>query len=212
LQTCIDNILTNLAGDHAVSKICIADHQGTITKIKVTEVKHEKQKFVYREMKEKNWQTFSVEIAKLKIRGSTINEKWSNLSDNVKIAVERSFPEKTSNIKYTFHMSRGLLKSKNKKNKLLSQYKRGIIPKEAYIRYNKIFRKLIRAEQEKSFKTKIEESGQDSKKKWKVLKDELKISKNRDEIVKLNINGNHITDKKDIAKISKTTFSHVQLS
>jgi len=157
-------------------------------------------------MKDRNWQTFSNEIAKLTVYGTTINEKWNNISSDVKKAVEKAFPEKTSNIKYMFNMSRGLLKSKNKKNKLLKQYKRGQIPKETYTRYNKIYRKLIIAEQEKSFKTKIEESGQDSKKKWKVLKDELKISQTRDEIVKLNINGESITDKKEIARSIKNHF------
>ncbi len=114
LQTCIDNILTNLAGEHAVSKICIADHQGLISKILVTKDKHERKRYVYREMKEKNWQTFSGEVTKLKIRGTTINEKWNNISNDIKLAVEKSFPEKTNNIKYTFHMSRGLLKLKKK--------------------------------------------------------------------------------------------------
>jgi len=65
---------------------------------------------------------------------------------------------------------------------------------------------LIIAEQEKSFKTKIEESGQDSKKKWKVLKDELKLSKARDEIDKLNVNGVSITGKENIAVTLKTHF------
>ncbi len=117
-QTCIDNILTNITGEHSVSKLCIADHQGLISKLQVAKIKQEKQKFVYREMKESNWQTFSVEIAKLKIRGISINEKWNNISNDVKKAVEKSFPEKTSNIKYTFQMSRGLLKSKNKKKQI----------------------------------------------------------------------------------------------
>ncbi len=62
------------------------------------------------------------------------------------------------------------------------------------------------AEQEKNFKLKIEESGQDSKKKWKVLKDELKISKTRDEIDKLTVNGNSIIDKVNIAKSLKNHF------
>ncbi len=65
---------------------------------------------------------------------------------------------------------------------------------------------MIIAEQEKSFKTKIEESGQDSKKKWKVLKDELKLSKNKDEIDKLQINGVTITDKNEIANSFKNHF------
>ncbi len=114
-QTCIDNILTNLAGEHKVSNLCIADHQGLISKLTVMKVKQEKERFTYREMKEKNWQTFAVEVSKLKVHGMTINEKWNNISRDVKNAVERAFPEKSSNIKYTFHMSRGLLKSKNKK-------------------------------------------------------------------------------------------------
>jgi len=59
-QTCIDNILTNITGEHKVSELCIADHQGLISKLKIKKVKQQKQRFVYREMKETNWQTFSV--------------------------------------------------------------------------------------------------------------------------------------------------------
>ena len=132
-QSCIDNILTDITGDHKVSELCIADHQGMISKLKVMKIKQQKQRFLYREMKEANWLKFSTEVAKLNVHGTSVNEKWNNLCDDVKKAVEKSFPEKSSNIKYTFHMSRGLLKSKHKKNKLLRQYKRGTINKEVYI-------------------------------------------------------------------------------
>jgi len=153
-QTCIDNILTNMEGIHSVSQICIADHQGLTSKITAQIKKRDKTKFVYRQMRESNWSVFSTEVSKLSIRGTTINEKWNYLGSDIKQAVEKSFPEKHSNIKYTFEMSRGLLKSKNKKNKLLRQYKRGMIAKEVYTRYNKIYRKLILHEQETSFKKK----------------------------------------------------------
>ncbi len=52
-------------------------------------------------------------------------------------------------------MSRGLLKSKNRKNKLLKQYKREEIQKEVYIRFNRVYRKLITKEQEDAFSFRI---------------------------------------------------------
>ncbi len=61
-------------------------------------------------------------------------------------------------------MSQGMLKSKNKKNKLLKKYKRGEIPKETYTRYNKIYRKLIAREQEIAFKERLIECRENSKK------------------------------------------------
>ena len=53
-NSCIDNVLTNLNGSHTVSLICIADHQGLISKVNVKKLaKKEIKKFTYREMKEK---------------------------------------------------------------------------------------------------------------------------------------------------------------
>jgi hypothetical protein len=98
------------------------------------------------------------------IRGNTIDEKWSNLTYDIHKIVTKSFPEKTSTKNYKFEMSRGLMKSKNKKNKLLTQVKRGIIDKEVYVRYNTIYRKLIAKEQEDSFRQRLVDSGENSKK------------------------------------------------
>jgi len=103
-------------------------------------------------------------------------------------------------------MTRSLLKSKNKKNKLLKKYKRGEIPKEQYVSYNRIYRKLIAKEAEESFRTKIEEAGCDSKKKWRVLKTEMKMSEERDEISKIVIDNNTITGSENIAKEFKRHF------
>ena len=35
-NTCIDNILTNCEGQHSVSSICIADHQGLLSNLKIS--------------------------------------------------------------------------------------------------------------------------------------------------------------------------------
>jgi len=204
-NSCIDNILTNVPGTNLVSSICIADHQGLISKLdrnteKVTSV------FTYREMKEKNWLNFNKELPKIKIRGTTINENWSNLCDDIKALIERVFPLKTSKKEFKFTMSQGLLKSKNKKNKLLKQYKRGQIEKERYIAYNKIYRKLIAKEQENNFREKMAQCGTDSKKKWKVLKEQLKIHKTNEQIEALVINNERIEGEVQISKAFKNHF------
>ena len=205
-NSCIDNILTNVQGTHKVSNTCIADHQALISNIKTRIEKIKDIKYRYREMKEPNWRTFSEEIDKIVIRGPNTDDKWTNVTSDIKAAVIKAFPEKESKIKYKFSMSQGMLKSKNKKNKLLSQYKRGIIEKEVYIRYNKIYRKLISKEQEKSFHDKIVESGTDSKKKWSVFKSELKLKENKSEIEVISNNGKKFETKKDIAKEFKSHF------
>jgi hypothetical protein len=139
--------------------------------------KAEPKRFRYREMKESNWTVFSNEVSKLVINGSSIDEKWANLCTNIKAIVEKSFPEEHSKSHYTFVMSQGLLKSKNKKNRLLKQYKRGLIEKEVYTRYNNIYRKLITKEQENAFSNRIIDSGQDSKKNGEYLKRSLKFTR-----------------------------------
>jgi len=206
-NTCIDNILTNVKGNHSVSSLCIADHQALTSKIDITNIaKKMKEQSTYREMSEANWSKFKIEINKLKIRGLDIENKWSNLCDDIKESVEKSFPLKTRKVKYSFSMSQGLLKSKNRKNKLLKKYKRGEIAKEVYIAYNKVYRKLIMKEQEKAFNEKISECGSDSKKRWSTLKSHLKISKSTDNVEKLIVNDESITDKQKIAESFKTHF------
>jgi hypothetical protein len=66
-------------------------------------------------MSEHNWDLFSDKIKETNIRGLDINEKWSNLCNDVKLIINESFPEKLRNVNYKFTMSQGLLKSKNKK-------------------------------------------------------------------------------------------------
>jgi len=205
-NSCIDNVLTNSDGKHSVSSTCIADHQGIISSLKIKTNRIAKKLFKYREMKEPNWNNFTNEIEKITIRGTNINEKWTNLTDDVKKAVEVSFPEKESKNNYNFCMSRGLLKSKNKKNKLLRKYNRGEIEKEVYIQYNRVYRKLIAKETETSFINKIEEAGSDSKKKWRTLKQEMKMNEERHEISTITSAGNTITNRDEIAKEFKKHF------
>ena len=205
-NSCIDNVLTNCNGNHSVSSICIADHQGLISKISVNVEKKVSKRYSYRDMRDENWTKFGIEIDRISITGNNINEKWSKLLTDIKVAVENSFPIKYSKVKYKFEMSAGLLRSKHKKNKLLREYKAGRIQKEVYIRYNKLYRKLIFKEKESNFNKSITECGVDSKKKWRTLKEELKINTNKDEIDKLLVDNNIITDKKDIAKSFRDHF------
>ena len=205
-NSCIDNILSNIEGKHTVSTICIADHQAITSKIKINLKKEHVKRFKYREMKDRNWNSFSEELTKIVIRGSSIDEKWNNVTSDIKLSIKKAFPEKETNKQYKFIMSQGLLKSKNTKNKLLKRYKRGSIDKEVYIRYNKIYRKLISKELEASFHEKLNKSGADYKKKWRILKSELKLSQNRENIEAIQKEGNLITDKKAIAQEFKNHF------
>ena len=202
-NTCIDNVITNIQGKHKVSSICIADHQALESKLWLTTEKVNTKKYKYREMTEHNWNKFSQKLNEITIRGTDINEKWRLLCADIKSTVESSFPEKQSNIKYKFSMSQGLLKSKRKKNELLRKYKRGEIPKENYIRYNKIYRKLIAKEHEEKFKEKLLSSDATSKQKWKVLKTELKLVTKDDGITKIKVDNSEVTNKSDIAKAFK---------
>jgi len=118
-NTCIDNVITDIDGTHKVSQISVADHQAVLSIMKLKIKRVQLKKFNYREMKESNWTVFSNEVSKLVIRGESIDEKWTSLCTDIKKIVETSFPEKQSRSCYRFVMSQGLIKSKNKKNKLL---------------------------------------------------------------------------------------------
>jgi len=61
-------------------------------------------------MKENNWNLFSERISTLSIRGMEINDKWSNLTSDIKKIVEDSFPEKECKNNHRFTLSRGLQK------------------------------------------------------------------------------------------------------
>jgi len=205
-NTCIDNILSNIEKEHAVSTICIADHQGLTSRLYIESDRVVRKKHTYREMSERNWSAFSQKLSNISIEGETTDDKWNRLSNDIKSAVESSFPLKISNQNYKFNMSQGLLKSKNKKNKLLNKYRRGEIEKEVYVRYNNIYGKLINKEQETIFKERLIKSGSNSKKKWKVLKDELKMKGKDDVVDALKVQDIEITDKSLIAKAFKTHF------
>lgn len=173
----IDNYLTNLDGLFKISHISIADHLAITAHIKLN-VKNKKDKEVhyYREMQEHNWIEFNHLVHNLTVEEGELEQKWSTLLDDIQKIVEKSFPLKQSKHKH-FVMSRGLLKSRNKKNKLLKQYKQGIVSKEIYIRYNNIYRKLVKTEQLKAVANKLELAGADGKKKWKAIKETLHMQK-----------------------------------
>jgi len=57
-----------------------------------------------------------------------------------------------------------------------------------------------------ALRKKMDESGSDSRKKWKILKNELKISKNKDDISKINDNGRIEITPKNIASSFKNHF------
>jgi len=103
-------------------------------------------------------------------------------------------------------MSQGLLKSRNKKNSLLKRYKRGEIEKEIYLRYNKIYRKLVLKEQEEAFRDNLVKCGNDSKKKWNILKTEFKLKIKNEEVKKLRVDGIDVTDHAEIANNFKKHF------
>jgi hypothetical protein len=207
-ETCIDSFITNLEGSFGVTEIMIADHLAIKAVLKLSD-KKQKKKFesrMYREMKEANWLLFNHRLYNAEITGSTIEVKWENLLVSVKNIVEECFPLKESKNKYIFKMSPGLLKCRDKKNKLLKQYKQGRLDKQIYIRYNSIYRKLIKQEQVKRLSSELAEAGSNGKKKWNALKKSLLITQNKNQIEAIEQNNNLITEKAEIARAFKHHF------
>ncbi len=148
--TCLDNFLTNLNGIYSVSNICIADHLAIKAKIRITSrIKKIKAKHTYKVMKEHNWLLFKAGIYNLAPIGNTVEQRWESTTAQVKGVIESSFPLKSTYKKYNFTMSKGLLKSRARKNKLLKDFKAGKISKGVYINYNRLYRKLVVAETKK---------------------------------------------------------------
>ena len=205
--TCIDNFLSNTDGIYKIEDICIADHQAITASFNCGEVvKSHREKFTYRETKESNWLMFNHYVHNLEIRGTGVENKWENLLDDIKKIVDVSFPLKESKKKYFFTMSTGLLKSRDKKNRLLRQYKRGLIAKEIYINYNRIYRKLIKTEQCSVFKEKLIKAGNNGKLKWKAIKSELMLQSEKSKIANVINNGENVTEDIAIARTFKTHF------
>jgi len=204
--TCIDNFITNMDGTFSVSNICIADHQAIKAIIDVDEFKITKHTYNYREMNEKNWLKFKGGVHNLKTKGNNINEKWLELSKDVKQVVESCFPLRERTDKYSFKMSAGLKKCRDKKNGLLKKFKQGKIPREVYVNYNKVYRKLVLAEKEAEFKNKLVQSGNNGKKKWKAIKETFLLEKEQETITEINVNNRIIHDDQEIANVFKTHF------
>ena len=206
-QTCIDNYLTNTTGVFSVSNIAIADHQAITAKIDLPDkLAKTKIQFKYRQMKEDNWLSFKQGINCIQILDTDSNSQWEKLLEDVKTIVENSFPIKQAKQKYVFTMSQGLLKSRDRKNKLLRRYKAGQIDKKIYTDYNKIYRKLIKTEQSNKFREKLGEAGTNGRLKWKVIKQGLLLEPEKTRIEEICINGIfHKTDD-NIAKAFKDHF------
>ena len=99
-----------------MSNISIADHLAIIAVIDISpSVNTTKQSFEYREMKEKNWLGFKRDLINIEIIDNSIELKWSKLLDDIKMIVDKNFPKRKSKHLHTFVMSRGLLKSRDKK-------------------------------------------------------------------------------------------------
>ena len=206
-ESCIDNYITNIEGKYSISNISIADHLAIKAVIKLESgLKTVKITHQYRQMKEYNWLIFKNELHNLTVEGNNISDKWNDLSLKIKSVVEKSFPMKKSKHIHQFTMSQGLLKSRDKKNKLLRQYKRGQINKTVYINYNKVYRKLITAEKEKSFANKMADAGNNGKKKWKVLKEGLLLEKQSNSILEITNNNKLETNKNEIANCFTNHF------
>ena len=206
-STCIDYYLSNLDGVFEVSEVSIADHLAITAKIVVnaSPIKTT-QKFMYRQMKEENFAAFNARLYNLEVVGRSTEDKWEFLQNSVKTIIDDSFPVKTSNKKFLFTMSQGLLKSRDKKNKLLKKYKQGRISKEVYINYNKIYRKLIKIEQINAFNESLTKAGLNGKKKWKAIKTHLNLEKTRSSIDQISVGPDTLTSKPHIAEAFKKHF------
>jgi hypothetical protein len=205
--TCIDNFLTNTSGIFNVSNIAIADHQAIIAKLDLNEkLNQNKVEIQIRQMKEDNWLCFKQGLNTITNKESDSNTQWQRLVDDIKMVVDTSFPYKTIKQKYVFNMSQGLLKSKDKKNKLLRRFKAGLIDKQVYIDYNQVYRKLIKTEQANKFKEKMVEAGSNGKLKWKVIKQGLLLEKERVKIDEICSNGNFTNNNDEIARAFKNHF------
>jgi hypothetical protein len=119
-ESCIDNYITNVDGKYSISNISIADHLAIKAVIKLDlSLKTVKITHQYRQMKEYNWLLFKNELHNLTVEGNNITDKWNDLSSKIKSIVEKSFPMKKSKHIHQFTMSQGLLKSRDKKKKII---------------------------------------------------------------------------------------------
>jgi len=204
--SCLDNFYTNIPGKFWISNTSIADHLSIIAEIKSVKEKIKGKKHTYRLMKEQNWIKFGIEIRNIIIHGENTEEKWENLCSDLRKTIEKCFPERKSKQDYKFSMSPGLLKSRDKKNELLKKYKQGKIDKQIYIQYNKVYRKLIIAEKEKEFGKKLNLAGNNSKKKWETLKEELLLKTQKEEINSIRARNKLETEPNNIATAFKNHF------
>ena len=206
--TCIDNFITNIDGTYRVMDLSIADHQAIAAVVKTKVDKKIIPTYTIRVMNEPNWLMFNHLMHGVEIRGNTNDSKWDNLLSDITGVVDSSFPKTVKKSKYVFAMSSALLKSRDKKNKLLRKYKQGTIPKEQYILYNNVYRKLIKTAQSKVLGDKLVQAGNDGRKKWQCIKDTLLIQPKNNSIAEIVKNGVLLKEKKEVAEAFKNHFEN----
>ena len=208
--SCIDNIFKNGDNENCSSGIItsdISDHF-TIFHILKNKTKKKKHKFsYYRNMNEENIELFVEQLSNIDWQ-QVIEENSTQIAFDKFLSIlaskfNDSFPKKKrrpnkKTCKLQPFMTRGLLKSRLKKLKLLGKKQK--TPTEAnineYNTYRNIYNRLIKEAKKHYYNSSLEEHKGDMKKTWEVLKEAISKQNNRsDKISELCFNGEVIKDK-----------------
>jgi len=227
-STLIDHIYTNTCEFNITSGIVISsvsDHLGIfsiiehVNKTKVSDILHKP----YRNYSLLNINKFNALLSQTDYTQIYMedcpNKAYDAFMSIFRDIFERAFPivytkPARKYIKHSQWLTKGLLKSSILKSKLLKNKLK--YPSEdninKYKRYATLYNKLIRIAKSTHFHEQIQLAKTDMKRTWKILKNSLNISDQKNNLPSYFMHDNDmVTDKKDIAEQFNIFFSNIGL-
>lgn len=228
-KTLIDNIFVSTASFKCKSCIVytdISDHLPIVASFAHEDQKHPSINsgnvsvsrhvdfFCVREnLKNIDWNPFNADCQQ-STSPNLLSESFTKMITNVIDSHTEIKNIKKSKSKTPFQpwMSKGLLKSRNRKNVLYKQFLKNPGPnnKALYASYSKFFKKCCRKAKEKYFTDKFAACAGNSRLLWKTINESLNKSQSKPlENISLQDNGNLITDKKQCSELLNKYFSAI---
>ena len=217
----IDQIWTNLKFpvSSGILLADISDHLPIFSSFSVnpTEIVYKTIKF--RPNKETNDTNFVTEINKINFNfiyedSLHLNDKYVSFTQSLMATYEKSHPIKNKKVSTKRldnpWLTKELLSLIDRKHRLFSSVKKGIIPALIYTNYRNKLDSIIKKEKAKYFSKKFSECEGDSKKHWNLIKNTInKKTPESNNITKLIVDEEIHTQPKDIANELNKHFADV---
>ena len=219
----IDQIFTNTKQFSLTSGVIIndiSDHFTTFLQPSLPLHPPKQKPILKRDMSRQNMIRFRDDLRNLNWRDvlncNDVNVSYNLFWQDFKSLYDIHFPLKSVRFNKNLHginkfMTRGLLISRITKIKLLKQSVKNpnIVSSEAYRKYRNIFNSVLRASKKLYYKNQLENNSKNPRKIWDLIKEVSTGKKSNHTIEKIQINGESVENKQEIAEHFNKFFAKI---